>query len=187
MLPAVGQTTASANPTATAASTALPPRFITSTPTCEAISLTEETIPCFARTGGRDAASEDGIRSTEEIGLNDGGAVISESSSAKLSSKEKVFLVFIISFGILGFEMSVCPVVIADVIVGDVEQNVLRLIGFGPRFFHQLLGLLLRFAEFDDCLKRLDACSRLVSLFRFWPGPPGIVDDLGRTVLLAQR
>ena len=44
-LPAEGQVTASASPTATAASTALPPFFITSTPTREAISEVEATIP----------------------------------------------------------------------------------------------------------------------------------------------
>src|SRR5262249_44439085 len=55
-LPADGQTTASASPTATAASFALPPRFITSAPTRDAISLVDATIPWAARTGSRDAA-----------------------------------------------------------------------------------------------------------------------------------
>ncbi len=51
MLPASGQTTCRANATATVASMALPPFFITSVPTREAISLTEATTACFARTG----------------------------------------------------------------------------------------------------------------------------------------
>lgn len=55
--PAAGKTTASANATATAASTALPPRFITSTPICDAIRSVDATIPCGARTGSRHAAS----------------------------------------------------------------------------------------------------------------------------------
>src|SRR5678816_3110646 len=58
ILPAAGHTTASARPVATAASIALPPRLRMLTPTCDAISLTETTIPCRARTGGRDAANE---------------------------------------------------------------------------------------------------------------------------------
>src|SRR5690349_4160807 len=73
--PAEGQTTASANPTATAASMALPPRLSTSTPTCDAIWLTEATIPLLPRTGGREAAREVGGK------LIGDGAVISESSS----------------------------------------------------------------------------------------------------------
>src|SRR6185503_7739667 len=44
------------HPTATAASIALPPRCMISTPTREAISLVEATIPCRARAGSRDAA-----------------------------------------------------------------------------------------------------------------------------------
>src|SRR6266705_4479618 len=56
MLPALGQVTARARPTATAASIALPPRCMISTPTREAISLVEATIPCRARAGSRDAA-----------------------------------------------------------------------------------------------------------------------------------
>src|SRR6185503_7835169 len=54
--PAAGCVTASANATAIAASTALPPRFMISTPTREATSFVEATIPCFARTGSRAAA-----------------------------------------------------------------------------------------------------------------------------------
>src|SRR5262245_42490310 len=88
-LPAAGHTTAKASPTATAASTALPPRFNTSTPTCEAISLTEETIPCLPRTGGREAArvEEDDVRSCEGVAVN-------ETSNAKQRRVETVFLIF---------------------------------------------------------------------------------------------
>src|SRR5437764_278219 len=53
-LPAAGYTTASAKATAIAASTALPPRRRTSTPTCDASLLVEATMPCRARTGSRD-------------------------------------------------------------------------------------------------------------------------------------
>src|SRR5712692_9192636 len=56
MFPAGGQVTASASPTPTAASMALPPRCMISTPTRDAISLVEATIPCRARAGSRDAA-----------------------------------------------------------------------------------------------------------------------------------
>ncbi len=51
MLPELGATTASAKPTATAASTALPPRRSTSTPTSVASALAELTMPCSACTG----------------------------------------------------------------------------------------------------------------------------------------
>ena len=54
--PASGHVTARARATATAASTALPPRFMTSTPTREAMASTVATMPCFARAGSRDAA-----------------------------------------------------------------------------------------------------------------------------------
>src|SRR5215472_49247 len=50
MLPASGSTTARANAVATAASTALPPRFKTSTPDCDASSSSVTTMPCGART-----------------------------------------------------------------------------------------------------------------------------------------
>src|SRR5579863_8983146 len=50
MLPAAGSTTASANATATAASTAFPPRFRISTPACEPSCSSVATIPCDART-----------------------------------------------------------------------------------------------------------------------------------------
>src|SRR5258706_604717 len=55
-LPAAGCVTARAKATAMAASTALPPRFIMSTPTLEAISLVEATMPWRALTGSREAA-----------------------------------------------------------------------------------------------------------------------------------
>src|SRR5258706_3908910 len=56
-LPAAGCVTAKANATPIAASTALPPRFMISTPTFEAISLVAATMPWRARTGSRDAAN----------------------------------------------------------------------------------------------------------------------------------
>src|SRR5215475_2390937 len=88
-LPAGGHTTASASPTATAASTALPPRFNTSTPTCEAISLTEETIPLLPRTGGREAAR------VEVNELSCDGVAVNEISNAKHRRAEIGFLIFI--------------------------------------------------------------------------------------------
>src|SRR5687768_7275923 len=71
MFPAAGRVTVSAKPTATAASTAFPPRFMMSAPTLLAISLLLTTIACFARTarsparkchaGGNAARSRDGM------------------------------------------------------------------------------------------------------------------------------
>jgi hypothetical protein len=61
--PAAGYVTASASATATAASTALPPRFKTSTPTCEEILVVEATMPRRARTGWRAAAYATGCDS----------------------------------------------------------------------------------------------------------------------------
>src|SRR5258706_16161924 len=55
-LPAAGCVTARAKATAMAASTSLPPRCIMSTPTLEAISLVEATMPWRALTGSREAA-----------------------------------------------------------------------------------------------------------------------------------
>src|SRR4051812_13262510 len=52
-LPAAGQVTAIASAVATAASTALPPFFMMSTPTCDAIPLVEATMPWRATTGSR--------------------------------------------------------------------------------------------------------------------------------------
>src|SRR5437660_10064862 len=54
--PASGQVTARTNATATAASTALPPRFMMSAPTRDAIASTEATMTCGSRTGRREAA-----------------------------------------------------------------------------------------------------------------------------------
>src|SRR5580704_2483298 len=54
-LPAPGCTTASAKPVATAASTALPPDRMISTPTWDANSCALTTMPCWARTGSVDA------------------------------------------------------------------------------------------------------------------------------------
>ena len=55
MLPAPGYVTASANPTHTAASTALPPRFRMSMPARDANASADETIPCRPRAGSREA------------------------------------------------------------------------------------------------------------------------------------
>src|SRR5438067_494016 len=55
--PASGHVTASTNATATAASTALPPRFMTSAPMREAMTSTEATMACLPRTGRRDSAA----------------------------------------------------------------------------------------------------------------------------------
>src|SRR3954449_603614 len=54
-LPAAGQVTAIASAVATAASTALPPFFMMSTPTCAAIPLVAATMPCRAATGSCNA------------------------------------------------------------------------------------------------------------------------------------
>ena len=51
ILPARGRVTASAKPTATAASTALPPRFRMSSPTRDASASWVTTMPCLAITG----------------------------------------------------------------------------------------------------------------------------------------
>src|SRR5262249_22867982 len=87
-LPADGHTTAKASPTATAASTAMPPPFTTATPTCDAISLTEETIPCLPRTGGREAAWIE----VDEVSCE--GVAINETSNAIQRRAETVFLIF---------------------------------------------------------------------------------------------
>ncbi len=55
-LPAAGYTTASAYPTATAASMALPPLFNTSTPMRVACACAVTTMPFCAATGAGDAA-----------------------------------------------------------------------------------------------------------------------------------
>ncbi len=58
MLPARGRVTASAKPTATAASTALPPRFSMSNPTRDASASWLTTMPCVAMTGRAVAKGE---------------------------------------------------------------------------------------------------------------------------------
>jgi hypothetical protein len=65
----------------------LPPRVRTSTPICEAISLTEETIPFFPRTGGRDAESTDGDGGN--IGVNE------KNRMREIGSSFFVFIVFL--------------------------------------------------------------------------------------------
>src|SRR5262245_27844271 len=88
-LPADGHTTANASPTATAASIALPPRFNTSTPTCDAISLTEETIPYLPRAGGREAAWVE----VDDPGFD--GVAANETSNAIQRRADTVFFIFI--------------------------------------------------------------------------------------------
>ena len=56
ILPQHGFVTACAYPTATAASTALPPRRNISSPASDASRCAETTIPCAASTAGADAA-----------------------------------------------------------------------------------------------------------------------------------
>src|SRR5438094_961686 len=56
MLPAYGCVTASAKPTATAASTALPPAWRISSPASEACASLVTTIPCRAATGSNASA-----------------------------------------------------------------------------------------------------------------------------------
>src|ERR1700758_2855095 len=62
MLPAWGCTTASANPVATAASTAFPPECITVTPALEANSCTLATMACAACVGRIGPATAAGVR-----------------------------------------------------------------------------------------------------------------------------
>src|SRR5579883_94097 len=63
MFPASGHVTAPANATATAASTAVPPRFSTSAPTPAATGQTATTMPFFASTAGA-AARAAGAKNT---------------------------------------------------------------------------------------------------------------------------
>jgi hypothetical protein len=96
--PAAGYVTASAKATATAASTALPPRFMTSTPTREAIGSVEATIPRRARTGGRDAA-----RATPApVPTLDSGAAGETKKSRTTSSVTKVCL------AVINFALAFC-------------------------------------------------------------------------------
>ena len=62
MLPANGCVTAIANPTATAASTALPPFCSTDTPTSAAIDSIATTMPCCARTGWRASSGTTSVK-----------------------------------------------------------------------------------------------------------------------------
>src|SRR4051794_24083574 len=75
-LPAAGHVTASASAVATAASTALPPFFITSTPMRDAISLVEATMPWRATTGSRDAATSGVGRRTSAMYFRMAGSLI---------------------------------------------------------------------------------------------------------------
>src|SRR6267142_1520690 len=94
-LPAAGWVTASANATAMAASTALPPRFITSTPTRDATSFVDDTIPCFARTGSREAAAA--VES--ECVTNEGsGALTSKKVTLRTKRRGSLRDLFIVNY-----------------------------------------------------------------------------------------
>ena len=67
MLPANGCTTASANPVATAASTALPPFFNIDTPACDARFLAETTMPFSAYSGTGRGATERAVESGRAV------------------------------------------------------------------------------------------------------------------------
>jgi hypothetical protein len=66
---------------------ALPPRFITSTPTWEARRLVEATIPCIARTGCRAPAA-----STSTVELTDGTTGAKTNARAKRSIMRERFV-----------------------------------------------------------------------------------------------
>ncbi len=93
-LPAAGCVTASANATAIAASTALPPRFMISTPTCDAILFVEATIPCFARTGSCEAACAMG-NATSANHLTPGTATL---ATVKVAIKNRRAIVCVVLF-----------------------------------------------------------------------------------------
>src|SRR6266545_3132130 len=93
-LPAAGCVTANANATAIAASTALPPRFMISTPTCDAILFVEATIPCFARTGSCEAACAMG-EATSANHLTPGTATL---ATVKVATKNRRAIVGVILF-----------------------------------------------------------------------------------------
>src|SRR5215204_3570913 len=93
-LPAAGCVTASANATAIAASIALPPRFMMSTPTREATSLVEATIPCDARTGSRDAACAAGVV-TQNGGNDENPAIRMAMTDKRNGRKRRLFVRFI--------------------------------------------------------------------------------------------
>src|SRR3954471_13158105 len=87
MLPASGYTTASAKPTATAASTAFPPRRMTSMPAWPASGASLATIPCAPKTArrpalyGHAAGKTAGRRSPEYIAAPSAGARLGEPTS----------------------------------------------------------------------------------------------------------
>src|SRR5438874_940515 len=93
-LPAAGYTTASAKATAMAASTALPPRRRTSTPTCDAILLVEATMPCRARTGSREAAKATPLSPPDR----NGGATVERKKTRKRRILAKIFVAIVVSF-----------------------------------------------------------------------------------------
>src|SRR5712692_3470062 len=96
-LPAAGCVTANANATAIAASTALPPRFIMSTPTLEAISLVEATMPWRARTGSREAAKVIVLCCTPGSGAS---SVEQSANASEMSNRRRIMrelLLFILA------------------------------------------------------------------------------------------
>src|SRR3712207_1904849 len=91
-LPAAGYVTASAKATATAASTALPPRRMTSTPTREAIGLVEATIPRGARTGSREAKAGRAVALARAFGPDTSGAQTRTDASSHATSCRLKFI-----------------------------------------------------------------------------------------------
>src|SRR2546423_91961 len=77
-----------------AASTALPPRRRTSTPTCEAILLVEATMPCRARTGSRDAANATPLSSPDRSG----GQTVERKKTRTRRILTKIFVDIVVSF-----------------------------------------------------------------------------------------
>src|SRR5687768_14966647 len=78
-----------------AASTALPPRFMTSTPTCEAMRSVEATIPRRARTGVRDAA-----RAAPAPGPAHGSGAAGETKNSRTSSSRKKICLAVMVFAL---------------------------------------------------------------------------------------
>ena len=85
MLPASGLTTASANWTATVASTAFPPARMTSTPTWLASSSVLTTIPLAAWTGCTSAASSQLVGN--EAGATAGSAAQAASKTLRTATR----------------------------------------------------------------------------------------------------
>src|SRR5436853_982057 len=77
-----------------AASTALPPRRRTSTPTCEAILLVEATMPCRARTGSREAANVTPLSPPDRSG----GATVERKKTRTRRILTKIFVDIVVSF-----------------------------------------------------------------------------------------